>query len=901
MNKKQVIDSSQAPPQWAIRLLHWYCDPDLVEEIDGDLLETFEENTLNGGLRKARIIYALNVIRFIQPFTLKKKKEHLTPNHFAMLKNYIVVAYRSLVKKIGFSLINIFGLSVGITCCLLIMMYVQYETSYDNFHENGDNIYRIALDRIYPDREVSYAVIPHSYPPQMVADFPEVINSTAMFSSRGVFSITFRYQDKFFDENNVAFADSTFFDLLTAEFVAGDPATALDGPNKLVLTESTAKKYFGDEDPMGKSLTTTVFNNGQPANWMVTGITKDYPKNSHMTFDLIASNSNVPFLQNINWMAFSVTAYIELEDGTNPESVEAKFPGMIKKYAAGQIQQATGQSYEEYTAAGHGYHYFLQQIKDIHLTSNLQAEIKANSSWNYIYILISIGLFILLIACINFMNLSTARSSERAKEVGLRKVLGSLKKLLVYQFLTESILLSVLSTVLSVILVVLLLPFFNNLTGVELILSTYMTPFNVVLVLAIAVVIGCLAGFYPAFILSGFTPVAVLKGRIQNSKGGTIMRNGLVTFQFAISIILISSTFIIYDQMSFISNKALGFDQEQMLVLDNTFPLNDRSETFRQELLRHENIVAAAYAGSLPGDIHPGFIAQLPGADETQVIVSAVIDENTFETLGIPMLEGRSFGREFNDSLSAIVNQTAAKTFGFDDPIGKRVGNPNPANPEEIIFYTIVGVVSDYHFESLHTNIGPLVFLDAASALGAAGPGTLNKMALKISGNVSQTLFDVESQWKEFLPNSPFNYYFLDNRLTEFYNAEKTSSKIFTVFTTLAIIIACVGLFGLAAYTAGLKTKEIGVRKVLGASVMGIVLLLSREFTKLILIAILIAVPTAYYSMEWWLQDFAYRINISPISFIVSGTIAILIGWITVSFQSFKAAIVNPVKSLRSE
>ncbi len=889
------------PPKWANKLLHWYCDSELVEEIDGDLFETFKKTQENKGLFRARLIYTLNVILFIRPFTLKKKTEQLTPNHFAMLKNYVLVAYRSLIRKIGFSLINIFGLSVGITCCLLISMYVQYETSYDNFHENGDNIYRIVLDRIYPDREVSYAVIPHSYPPQLVTDYPEVTDATMFFSTRGGFSVTFRHEDKFFDEGNVLFADSNFFNLITAELIAGDPKEALRGPNKLVLTETTAKKYFGSEDPIGKSLSTNFLGNGQQTTWLITAVAKDFPENSHLTFDMIGSSSNIPFLQGPNWMAFDVSSYIELAPGTHPQTVEDKFPEMIKKYAAGQIQQATGQSYEEYIAAGHGYNYYLQSIRDIHLTSNMEFEIKPNSSWSYIYILISIAVFILVIACINFMNLSTARSSERAKEVGLRKVLGSLKRLLVFQFLTESILLSLLSTTLSVVLVVLLLPLFNNLTGVELSFSNYLTPFNIVLVIVVAFLIGGLAGFYPAFILSGFTPVAVLKGRVHTSKGGTYLRNGLVTFQFAISIILIASTFIIYDQMKYISDKSLGFDNDQMLIIDNTTALNERGEVFRQELLQKENVVSAAFAVSLPGDVHFGFVAQLQGVNETQVILSTVLDENAFETLNIPIIQGRNFSRQFNDSLSMIINETALKTMGFTDPIGQRVGNANPNNPEEIIFYTIVGVVSDYHFQSLHTNIGPLVFLHSSSALGPQAPATLNKLVVKINDELPGTLTVIENQWTDFMPRSPFNYYLLDDRLQQFYQAEKTSGQIFSLFTTLAIIIACVGLFGLAAYTASLKTKEIGVRKVLGASVLGIVVLLSKEFTKLILVALVVAIPTAYYGMDLWLQDFAYRIDISPVSFVLAGTIAILIGWITVSFQSFKAAIVNPVRSLRSE
>ncbi|MEQ9425288.1 MAG: permease prefix domain 2-containing transporter [Cyclobacteriaceae bacterium] len=892
------------PPEWARKFLHWYCDPELVEEIDGDLLETFREIVKTKGERRAKWNYILNTVLFLRPFAVKNKKKQFTPNHLAMLKNYIVVAYRSLIKKVGYSLINIFGLSVGITSCLLIMMYVQYETSYDNFHDNIENKYRIALDRHYPDREMKYAYVPHSYPPQLVEDYPEVLSQTMVVQFPGNFSVTFQYGDQLFDEPNIIFGDSNYFDFVKAEFIDGDPDNALNGPNQMVLSESTARKYFGDSDPIGKSLTTAFFGPNGNDSWLITGVIKDFPKNSHIEFDLIGTHNGFQFMQAPNWMAFSVLAYIELTDGTNMEVVNEKFPDMVKKYAAGQIQQQTGQSYEEYTAAGHGYTYYLQPMKDIHLSSNLEGEFKTNSSWNYIYILISVASFILLIACINFMNLSTARSAERAKEVGLRKVLGSLRKLLVFQFLTESMLLSTFSTILSFVLVFIALPYFNGLTGVPLSIQILFEPLNIVIIILGALIIGALAGSYPAFVLSSFQPVAVLKSKIQSSKSGKIFRDGLVVFQFSISIILIAATIIIFDQMEFILNKSLGFNDENVIAISNTGQLNERGEVFRQELINIEEITNASYVGPLPGDTHIGFVAQLPGASETQVILSTTVDENYFEAMEIPLLSGRDFSKQFNDSLTLIVNETAANVMGFADPIGKRVGtpHPNPQNAGEIIYFTIVGMVADYHFQSLHNNIGPLVFAHATSVLGVGGPGALNKLALRFkSNNPGAVIAKIEEKWAEFMPGSPFSYYYLEDELGGLYSAERTTSHIFTIFTTLAIIIACVGLFGLAAYTAGLKTKEIGVRKVLGASVGSIVLLLSKEFAKLIFIAIAIAVPVAYFGMDKWLEDFAYRINIDPLSFVLAGLLAILIGWLTVSFQSFKAAIVNPVKSLRSE
>ncbi len=804
-----------------------------------------------------------------------------------MVKNNIIIAYRSLVKKMGYTLVNIFGLSVGLAVCMMILIYVDHETSYDDFQY--EDVYRIALNRKYPDREVNYTVMPHSIPPQLVEDFPFIVGQGRLIPPFG--NTTVRYEDQYYDEEHFALGDSTLFDVVKFDFVSGDPESALKDINTVVISESIAKKYFKGADPIGKNLETNA------GNWAVTGVYKDYPNNSHFRADLIGSMYTFPFVQGPQWAAFTTMAYLKLSPGTPPEQVEEVFPDFVKKYAAGQIQSMTGQTYDEYIAAGNGYNYTLQPIRDIHLHSNLEGELKSNGNISYIYIFISIAVFILLIACINFMNLSTARSTERAKEVGIRKVLGSMKGQLVTQFLTESIMLSVASFIIALGLVALAIPYFAELADRQLTLDLLTQPVAIIGMLVAVIIIGLLAGLYPAFVLSAYRPVQVLKGKMQTSKLGVILRNGLVVFQFAISIGLIASTVIIFNQMNFMINKELGYNKDHVMVIEGANNLNDKTEVFQDAIERESTVIKSGYCSNIPGLIFTGFNVKVQGAeDEVFVGRQMTIDENYIPTLDIKVLEGRQFDPNFNDTLSIMMNRAAQQVLGIEDPIGKKLIN-GQQNGDQSLVFNVIGVFDDFHFQSLHRSIEPL-FLTHVD-----GPFNFqNFMMVKISPeNIQGTLANLEAEWRQFAPNSPFKATFLDQNLQEFYNTERTSGQLFTAFTSLAIVIACIGLFGLAAYTTGQKTKEIGVRKVMGASVPSIIFLLSREFTKLILIALVVAVPITWYGMNNWLDDFAYRINISPVTFIISGFGAILIGWITVSYQSFKAAVVNPVKSLRAE
>ena len=817
------------------------------------------------------------------------------PTLNSMLKNLLLAAVRSFKKKPGFTFINIFGLAVGMATCLSILVYVSHEFSFDDFQK--DTVYRIALNRVYPEREVDFAVIPHSVAPQMVLDFPEVVDHTSLFRNQNVAS--FQYEDKTLSEDALVFCDSTIFSVLSIELVEGDPRTALTEPNSMVITESTAMRYFGTTDAVGKII------DGPGGNTVeITAIAKDYPKTSHFEFNALVPFHGFPFFQQSNWTAFSAISYIELAPQASPKLVEEKIPALVKQYAEGEIQQRNGISYDEYIAAGNGYNYSLQHVKDIYLTSHMQGEIKPNGNITYLYVFSIAAAFILIIARINFMNLATARSVERAKEVGIRKVLGSEKRQLIVRFLTESILVTFISACLALIVAWLFQPVFIQISGRALSLVQFLSPLNVLLLVGSVTILGILAGLYPAFFISSFPPMGILRGTFKTSGQGVSLRNFLVVLQFTISIALISATLLIYNQMSYMLNKPLGFEKERVVIIENAFSLNndpqgfnwERIETFKDELVAMPQIQQAGYSSSLPGDVLMGFVVRVPGVGEKESLVTRMIgvDDDFIEAMGMNLVEGRGFSKEFNDSLSVIVNESTVTQLGLTDPVGKKILDINNEVPREL---TIVGVVSDFHFESLHNAVEPMCLMHLAS-----GQGFVNKFAVTIdAGGVEGGLSGMEAKWNEMVPQAPFRYYFLDSSLEDFYESEQASGKLFTVFTVLAIIVACIGLLGLSAFIIVQKTKEIGVRKVLGSSVSGIILLLSMDIIKLIGISTLLAIPIAYFWASDWLDSFAYSAGIDWSVFILSGVGALLIAFLTVVFQSTKAAIANPVEALRDE
>ncbi len=808
-----------------------------------------------------------------------------------MLKNYHKIALRNLLKYKAYSFLNIAGLAIGLVCCALIMLYVRDELSYDRFHQNAERIYRVILDAGIGGTFVRTATTPAPMAATLVQEFPEVATAARFWQNQRVL---ISYEDKrFYEEFN--WTDSTVFTMLSFPLVQGDPKTALAQPNTLVISEALAQKYFGSENPMGK-----VLRYDNRVDYKVTGVMKNIPSQSHFRFDVLGSMLSQPEASSPRWVSNSFYTYIMLQPGVAPEQLAAKFPALIKKYVAPQIQQALGKSFDEAIAAGAKWEYELQALPDIYLHSNTQHEIGVTSDAKYAYMLTAIAVFVLLIACINFMNLATARSANRAKEVGMRKVLGSFRGQLIKQFLSESVLLALLALLIALAGIDLLLPAFNHLAGKALALSIRTNvPFFLGL-LGVTLGAGLLAGMYPALVLSGFQPIAVLKGSLRAGAKSPRLRSALVVAQFAISIVLLIGTGVVFQQLDYMRNKRLGFNQEQVVVLPiETRGAQQRFDSFRQELLANPNVIAVAASDVVPGRFEGDDAFRPEGAAQEVAypLERLRVSHDFLSTLELEVATGRGFSRDFvtDTSQAVMINETAARRMGMtpEDAVGKRLFEIG-ATPEESIARTIIGVVKDFHFESMHREIKPVVIFMQADRLW--------RVSVRIRPeNIPATVAFLQEKWQAFEPGYPWRYFFLDEDFGRLYQNEEKQAKIFGNFTILAIVIACLGLFGLASFIAEQRTKEIGVRKVLGASVQGIVLLLSKDFTKLVGIAFLLAAPLAYLAMRQWLQDFAYRTDLHPIIFILAGLLALLIAWLTVSYQAIKAALTNPVEALRYE
>lgn len=814
-----------------------------------------------------------------------------------MFKNYLKIALRQLGRHKGYTIINILGLAIGMACCLLILMYVQDEMSYDKFHDDGDRIYRMALERKYPGRSRFYAIIPQSYAHTTVSEYPEVEEATRMFFFQG--TLTIKQNETLYEEKNRVWADSNFFQFFNFNIVKGDAAQVLKKPNSVVLTEATAQKYFGDENPIGKVLDIPQ----NPNDLEVTGICENLPQNSHMKFDMVISSTALQFLEQPNYLNFSAYSYLKLSPNASPEVLESKFPDLVVKYASGQVLTQFGVNYEEYQNQGNGYRYFLQPLPEIYLTSQLESEIKPNGNKSRVYIFLAIAILILVIACINFMNLATARSAERAKEVGIRKTLGSDRKTIAGQFLMEAVTISLISTLLAWALLQFAIPFFNEIANKNFTTAQIVNWQYIPGLLGLGLVVGLLAGSYPAFILSNFKPLEVLRGKFASTGQGAFLRNSLVVFQFAISVCLIIATIVVYRQLEFMQNKELGFDKEHLLTIRGAFGMTkEDSETFKNELKNLSGVKAVSGCNNQPGDNYFGMSFQPKGATEMTTGSGLIVDEGYIECMDMEIVQGRSFSEEFMDTLSVVVNEAAIAEMELNDPIGKSLTsndnflNPNPNEPS---VYKIIGVVKDFHFQSLHQVISPLFLVHNQRSFQ---PGVDGLITVRMNPpNFQETINNIESLWQKFQPEQPFNYAFLDNDWAKLYEKEMDSRRVLSVFSIIAIFIACMGLLGLAAYITQQRTKEIGIRKVLGATTENIVTLLSKDFLKLVAIALVVASPIAWWFGQKWLSDFAYRIEIDWWIFAFAGLLAVAIAFFTVSYQSIRAALANPINSLKDE
>ncbi|MDD5764890.1 MAG: ABC transporter permease [Candidatus Marinimicrobia bacterium] len=809
-----------------------------------------------------------------------------------MFVNYLKIAIRNLKKYKQYSIINVLGLTIGITACVMILLYVNFQRSFDRYHENADRIYRIETKASFGGMAFNGPVTCAPMAETLQREFPEVVKATRVF--RTGYPVL-RYADKAFSEERWFAADSTFFEMFSIPFIDGDPKTALTKPNNVVITESMAKKYFGNEPAVGK-----VLNSDKQTDYMVTGVVKDIPANSHFHFDFLCSINSYQFiLQDQFWLSNNYFTYILLKENASAKALEEKLPSLIPKYIGPQILQTVGRPLEQVMINGNFWGYYLTPLTDIHLHANSQYELEPGGNASYVAIFVLIAIFILVIACINFMNLATARSATRAKEVGIRKTLGSGRSQLIRQFLAESIFLSLLSVILAMILVKLLLPAFNNMVGTQIEIHYFNNFIIFPLLIALGLAVGFLAGIYPAFFLAAFDPVVVLKGNLKLKSKHSWLRSTLVVFQFVISIVLFSGALIIFNQLKYIQNKNLGFNKEQVIVVEKTDDIGAQVIPFKEQLLRNPDILSVSNSNTIPGRNFSNNAHRREGAtpDETVAINGIHSDTEFAETYQMTLVAGRYFSKDRPaDSGAVVLNEAAVKAFGIEEPvIGKGIMEYGPPERGDIR-HEIIGVVKDFHYQSLHYEIRPLAI--ELFQLGQLGRCVSVRVKPE---NIRETIAYMEKTWKEFASDQAFEYVFFDEDFARLYRSEQDTRKIVTIFSGLAIFIACLGLFGLASFTIVQRTKEIGIRKALGASVRSIFLMLSLDTLKLVLIAMLVSFPISWLIMSKWLQNFSYRISYDFGAFLLAGFAAFIIAIGTVSHQAIRAATSNPVDALKYE
>ena len=792
-----------------------------------------------------------------------------------MFWNYIKIAWRNIKRYKGYSFINIFGLSLGLACCILILLWVQDELNYDRFHTNADDLYRVVTEFHKTEPVTHYWPVCAPLAPALKEEYPEIVKATRFTRLRRGQLI--KFAEKKFLEPRICLTDPDFFSMFTFPFLEGDPQTALSNPNSIVLLETVSAKYFGDENPIGK-----VLNINNEYDFTVTGVMKEIPENSTLQFDFLVPFVRIEDFEQAwavldNWTLSGFATYIQLEKMASSEVLENKIAYYLKKH----VPESEDVIY-------------LQSFNDIHLySSHIRFGIEGQGDIAYVFIFSLVALFVLIIASINFMNLATARSANRAKEVGLRKVVGAKRAQLIRQFFCESVGMAFFSLILAVGLVELFLPVFANLSGKTLVLD-FSSHIHILLAIIIMTLItGFLSGTYPALFLSSLRPVKVLKGTLKTEGRGLLFRRVLVVSQFSLSILLIICTIVVSRQIGYMQNKKLGFDREHVVYLPIREDLAEKYETLKTELVNKAGIMNVAASSSLPtsGVILTTDKVSWEGKNPEDNVVLEVTSTgyDFIETFDMEMVEGRSFSKEFvtDEEEAVVINETAKKIIGMEEPVGKQLIFGDSAT-------TIIGVVRDYHFKSLHSEIEPLLM--------AIVPSLYRYVFIKLdAGDIPGRIANIKRTWNTFFPETPFEYHFLDEAYDKLYRTEQRMGTLFNYFTVLAILISCLGLFGLASFMAEKRTKEIGIRKVLGASLSGIVLLLNKQFTKWVLIANLVSWPIAYYAMSKWLQGFAYRINLGLGTFALAAMIALAIAAITVSYQSIKAALTNPADSLRYE
>ncbi|WP_419212795.1 ABC transporter permease [Maribacter sp. X9] len=811
-----------------------------------------------------------------------------------MFTNYIKIAWRSLKKQPFFTFLNTFGLAIGMAGGLLISLYIYDELNYDKMFADADRIHRINVDIKFGGDARKFAVSPAPLADALESNFSEV-ELVTRFRTRGSSLLKKMDAEANVKEENTTLVDPTFFEMFGIKLLAGDAETALSNPNTLVLTRTAAEKHFGITNAVGQSL---LLNNEET--YTVTGVIDDLPKNSFLRdYTVFESMEGYDDSRVVNWGSNNYNTFLKLIPTANAKDIQRPLEGFLGKYVVPSVQNIMpGITEEQFKAAGNYLVYSTIPLADIHLNSNLVGEVSSNNDMQSIYILSFIAIFLMVLASVNFMNLSTAHSLKRAKEVGVRKTLGSNKRDLVRQFLVESGLISFLSLALALLMAMIALPFFNTLAAKEITIP-YLNPFFWLILLGSVLLLGLLSGSYPAFFMSRFMPVKVLKGGGQSSVGGGNIRNSLVVFQFAISVFLIISTLVVYQQLKYMQGKDLGFSKDQVLIINDVYTAGNKVDSFKEQVKKLSLVKNATLSSFFPTPSSRSDSTFSPeeGLSDQENAVSMQtwgVDYDYVSTMDFEFVAGRDFDKNFgNDSTAIIVNERAVKLMKStpQEALGMRYTPGSfSKNPE---FFTIIGVVKDFHIDTLKEEIDAVSLHLSNDAYA---------MAVKLeAGNFENAVSAIEGVWNSIVPGEPFNYYFMEDSFNDTYQSEQRLGNIFIIFTILSLVIACLGLFGLAAFNAEKRVKEIGVRKVLGASVRQISIKLTMDFLKLVGIAILISIPLGWYIMNKWLEDFSYRIDIPWWIFVLAAFLAVLISVLTVSYQSIKAAIVNPVKSLRSE
>ncbi|MFC2156446.1 ABC transporter permease [Acidobacteriota bacterium] len=862
-------------PGWLVKLCAWYEDGFVVF---GDVCEEYYEVANTRGLFYARLWFWWHCFRSFPIFI-----SDLVIWRTTMFSNYIKVAFRNIRKQKGYAFINIFGLAIGMAVCILILLWVQSELSFDKYHKNANQISRITIDANI-GRRMTAPVSAPPMGPALVREYPEVIQAARMYRPNRSPVIV---GDKEYFESNVTFADNSIFELFSWPFLKGDQKTALRAPYTAVITEEIAQKYFGNEDPIGKTL-----RFGGNRDYAITGVVQNIPSNSHFTFDILRSmETRIKEDGDImeNWMNISLYTYVLLAEDVDHRVLEPKIQSVIDSNL-GPVLKSLGGSLK----------LGLQPLTDIHLRSEHPSDIAPQGNIMYVYLFSAIAFFVLIIACINFINLSTARSSSRAQEVGMRKTLGAVRNRLIGQFLGESVLYSMLSLVFSIMLIMITLPWFNSVVGRNLNLNVLQVPWLLPSFIGLALVVGMVAGSYPAFFLSSFQPVRVLRGRVKTGSSNARFRQVLVIIQFAVSIILIIGTMVIYKQLNYFNSKKLGFDKEHVLVLSGLESVMQQSyQTLRDEFKNIPGVLEVGTSSNLPSRGISRSLFQPEGFAQDQSVTMDYkdVDPGFIPALGMKIVAGRNFSEEISTDQdeSVIVNETAAKTIGWDDPVGKQFifSSDQTDQPEETRI-NVIGVVEDFHNSSLREKIEPMILF--------YNPDGFGTFAIRIApAETQRTIDQIKTKWKEIVPLMPFDFLFLDESFDSQYRAEERMGNLTLRFGILAIFIGCLGLFGMASYTTEQRTKEIGIRKALGASVSTIVRMLSKEYIVLVVIGNLIAWPAAYLLMKSWLSNFAYSTSLAFWVFAASAVLSLAVAILTVSYQSIRAALSNPADSLRYE